>query len=72
MSTIDQDSISSLEVLLPPRSEQDTITAFVDSETASIDNLEMRISGSIKKLREYRTALISAAVTGKIDVRKSK
>ena len=39
-------------------------------ETAKIDMLISKVGESISMLREYRTALISAAVTGKIDVRK--
>jgi len=54
----------------PPTAEQRAIVDFLDSETAKIDALVGRIDLSIDRLREYRTALISAAVTGKIDVRK--
>ena len=50
--------------------EQRSIVSSLDRETACIDNLNQKIRDSIDKLREYRTALISAAVTGKIDVRK--
>lgn len=52
------DFIGNLPILLPPLHEQDSISAFLDRETARID-----------KLHEYRTSLISAAVTGRIDVR---
>lgn len=69
MATIDQDKIKSLEVSLPPRDEQDKIMAFLDRETETMEKLEKSITKSIEKLKEYRTALISAAVTGKIDVR---
>jgi len=40
-----------------------------DRETGRIDKLMEKINRSIVTLREYRTALISAAVTGKINVR---
>jgi len=50
--------------------EQRAITAFLDRETARIDALIEKINNSIDLLREYRTALISAAVTGNIDVRE--
>ena len=40
-----------------------------DRETGRIDELIEKINKSIECLREYRTALISAAVTGKINVR---
>ncbi|KAF5414148.1 MAG: Type-1 restriction enzyme MjaXIP specificity protein [Candidatus Methanogaster sp.] len=54
----------------PSLSEQRTIAAFLDRETGHIDTLTTKVRESISKLREYRTALISAAVTGKIDVRE--
>ncbi len=57
--------------LIPPLEEQLTIAAFLDRETARIDALIEKVEKSIELLREYRTALISAAVTGKIDVRDS-
>lgn len=57
-------------ILLPPPPEQQAIAAFLDRETAKIDALVTKVETVIGKLREYRTALISAAVTGKIDVRE--
>lgn len=44
--------------------------AFLDCEKARINGLIEKIQESLEKLREYRAALISAAVTGKIDVRQ--
>lgn len=55
---------------VPPLEEQQRIAAFLDRETVRIDALVMKVRDSIDMLREYRTALISAAVTGKIDVRE--
>lgn len=49
--------------------ERASITNFLDSETAKIDNLIEKQQQIIQLLQERRTALISAAVTGKIDVR---
>lgn len=63
------DAWTSLEVTLPPHDEQNLITAFLDSETAKIDKLVTEAGTTIALLQERRTALISAAVTGKIDVR---
>ncbi len=62
--------IENLPVVRPPLSEQRAIAAFLDRETARIDALVEKVEKSIALLREYRTSLISAAVTGKIDVRK--
>lgn len=53
----------------PTEEEQQTIVAFLDQETRKIDNLISEAEKSIALLQERRTALISAAVTGKIDVR---
>lgn len=55
-------------VLLPQLDEQEAIAEFLDSKTTLIDTLIEKINLSIERLREYRTALISAAVTGMIDV----
>jgi type I restriction enzyme S subunit len=57
-------------VLVPRLEEQQKIAQFLDRETSKIDNLITKTRTSIDHLKEYRTALISAAVTGKIDVRE--
>ena len=62
--------IKNLSILLPNLREQQAIAAFLDRETAHIDVLIGKVKESISLLLEYRTALISAAVTGKIDVRE--
>jgi hypothetical protein len=49
--------------------EQMQILRKIPAETSKIDALISKVRGGIDKLREYRTTLISAAVTGKIDVR---
>ena len=53
----------------PPLSEQRSIAAFIDFEVFKIDALISKIQNTIERMEEYRGALISAAVTGKIDVR---
>lgn len=55
---------------VPPLTEQREIAAYLDRETGKIDALIGKVEGAIALLREYRAALISAAVTGKIDVRE--
>jgi hypothetical protein len=50
--------------------EQRAIADFLDRETAGIDGLVAKVKEAIERLQEYRTALITAAVTGKIDVRE--
>jgi type I restriction enzyme S subunit len=55
--------------VVPPEREQRSIIAFLDHQTAEMDALVAKISEAIERLRELRTALLAAAVTGKIDVR---
>jgi type I restriction enzyme S subunit len=55
----------------PPLVEQVAIAAYLDAETARTDMLVSKEEEAIERLGEYRTALITAAVTGKIDVRKA-
>lgn len=56
--------------MYPPLPEQRAIAAYLDEKTAGIDRAVARTERQIALLQEYRTALISAAVTGKIDVRQ--
>jgi hypothetical protein len=46
------------------------IVVFLEHETTKINALVSKVETVVDKLKEYRTALISAAVTGKIDVRE--
>ena len=62
--------LSHYRLIFPPSKEQHAIAAFLDRETAQIDALVAKIREAIERLKELRTALISAAVTGKIDVRE--
>lgn len=56
-------------VALPPTSEQQSILLYIADEAAHLDALTTEATRAITLLKERRTALISAAVTGKIDVR---
>ena len=67
---LNQRQMGALHVPIPPVPEQDEIIAFVRKETAVIDVLIAKVRQAIDLLREFRTALISAAATGKIDVRE--
>ncbi len=67
---VNVETIRNFWLTLPPYQEQLKILDHINREVRSIDNLISKINCSMKKLNEYRTALISAAVTGKIDVRK--
>ena len=61
-------ALKSVFVPLPDLPTQRRIAGFLDRETARIDRLIEKNDQSINRLREYRSALITAAVTGQIDV----
>jgi hypothetical protein len=54
---------------VPSSQEQERIVNFLHEKTLSIDAIIKETERSIDLLKEHRTALISAAVTGKIDLR---
>jgi type I restriction enzyme, S subunit len=66
---LSQEQISNTPLLTPPIEEQLQICAFLDERTNELDELIAQIENAIDLLLERRAALISAAVTGKIDVR---
>ena len=66
---IGQDHIKEATVLLPPLEEQEKIAKYILDIQIAYDNLTNRAEAAIQLMQERRTALISAAVTGKIDVR---
>lgn len=59
----------SFPVSFPNLEEQGRIVAFIDGQHRRIDDLINKTERSIELLKEHRSALITAAVTGKIDVR---
>lgn len=65
------DNLGSIHLPVPPASEQTVIADFLSLETAKLDALIDKTNSAIARLTEYRQALITAAVTGKIDVRPS-
>jgi type I restriction enzyme S subunit len=66
---LNTDTIGDIYLPRPSGAEQEAIVEFLDHETARIDALVSKVRDAIDRLKELRTALISAAVTGKIDVR---
>ena len=70
MQGLNSSIIKELLIAVPPRLEQEKILYFLDGEIARIDSLISRINQAIEKLQEYQSALITAVVTGKIDVRQ--
>ncbi|MFC9359518.1 restriction endonuclease subunit S [Rhodococcus sp. NPDC057014] len=62
-------AIRKLPVPVPPVTEQSEILNFLETRCGKIDALIDKANQMIRTLREYRSALITDAVTGKIDVR---
>jgi len=69
-ASLGQDLLKRLHTIVPPLKEQQQIANYLDEKTSKIDILIEKSNKSIELLKEKRTALISAAVTGKIDVRE--
>ena len=67
--TLNRNLVHPVLVSWPPLPEQAAIAAYLDLETAKLDALVEKVEAAVERLQEYRTALITAAVTGKIDVR---
>jgi type I restriction enzyme S subunit len=55
-----------LQLLVPPETEQQEISHYLNGVNSSIDGTSLRVEDSLCRLEEYRAALITAAVTGKI------
>ncbi|MXY56366.1 MAG: hypothetical protein F4Y41_08185 [Gammaproteobacteria bacterium] len=69
IQNLDASAYFDTPVAYPPISEQKAIAGYLDAQSGRIDALRAKSELSIERLREYRSAVISAAVTGKIDVR---
>lgn len=61
----------SIFIPLPPRDEQQRVTADLDRRRRAVENVCSRLERQIELLREHRQALITAAVTGRLDVTKA-
>jgi type I restriction enzyme S subunit len=70
LASISSSNLQELPVVFPPLEERGNILNYIKATTTKIDTLIEKTKTSIEKLKEYRTALISAAVTGKIDIRQ--
>ena len=66
---VNASEIGDISITVPSQEEQIAIASYLDRETAKIDRLVEKVEEALDRLQEYRTALITAAVTGKIDVR---
>ena len=66
------EKLNEIQILFPTAEEQSAIAAFLDEKTTQVDQLIEKTQQSIDLLKEKRAALITAAVTGKIDVRNER
>lgn len=69
MQNLAMTDFRNIAVAIPPADEQAAIVDFLADRSAKIDNLTKKSTDVIDVLRDYRSALITAAVAGKIDVR---
>jgi type I restriction enzyme S subunit len=70
VESIEMDYMSNTVIPLPPVAEQDAILARILEITASVDAQAEKVTAVISSLIEYRSSLITHAVTGKIDLRE--
>jgi type I restriction enzyme S subunit len=63
------DTVGSIVIGIPDVAEQKQIADYLDRTTAELDSMTTAVEAVIDRLVEYRQALITSAVTGKIDVR---
>ncbi len=66
---LSQDDLKKIKIPVPDLDEQETIVKYLDEKTAEIDKHINKVEEAVTKLMEYRAALITNAVSGKIDVR---
>lgn len=64
-------TVGGIHIAIAPDNELINVLDYIDERTSKIDTLITKATKAIELLKERRTALISAVVTGKIDVRKS-
>ncbi|MDP3298363.1 MAG: restriction endonuclease subunit S [Thermodesulfovibrionia bacterium] len=68
LGIINQERTKQIICLVPPKEEQIAIANYLDQKTARIDETIQKIQSQNEKLKEYRQALISNVVTGKVRV----
>lgn len=66
---LNTDTVGDIKIALPPGGEIDRILDYIETRKAKYDSLITKAECSIRLMQERRSAIISAAVTGKIDVR---
>jgi type I restriction enzyme S subunit len=67
--SVNQEQVGNIKIPVPKLQEQNLISHYLEVEISKINLLENEIKNGLALLKERRSALISAAVTGEIDVR---
>ncbi|WP_116963255.1 restriction endonuclease subunit S [Fastidiosibacter lacustris] len=70
LPSMTQEDLNNITIGLPSLQEQTAIANYLDQQTAKIDQTITKAEQAIELLKEKRTALITAVVTGKVDVRE--
>jgi type I restriction enzyme S subunit len=70
MPKVNRETLAEYKLPLPHAKEQKAIVEFIATRTSDIDDELTRIERSMEQVRAYRQGLISAVVTGKVDVRQ--
>jgi type I restriction enzyme S subunit len=66
---METETIRKFDLPVPPKDEQKAIVGHLEEQLQQLDSLSLTTESTIDRLTEYRTALITAATTGKVDVR---
>jgi type I restriction enzyme S subunit len=67
-----KDDIKNCPCIFPTYEEQIAIANFLDRNIARMDYVKEKVTNTISKLQNYRTTLVSEAVSGKIDIRQNQ
>lgn len=68
LAIMNQEKTKSIILAVPPLAEQNDIVRYLDQESQKIDQMTETVNRTIERLKEYRSTLITQAVTGKIKV----
>lgn len=68
MPKVNREALGAFPILVPPRDEQEEIVQYLDQALSALDKSSCAIRTAINHLLEYRSAVITAAVTGQIKV----
>ena len=63
-----REKLKEIKIVCPPKNEQEQIVTYLDKKSSSMDETIQKIQSQIEKLKEYRQALISNVVTGKVRI----